>query len=221
MRQKAFTLIEMLLVLLILGILFPIVSNLFKTPSKHLLDAEQCINYLDAQFNKYLFDSISWKISGWFPTNRIQIAGFNHTSHQIKFWPLSWDVQLSWDIVVWWSGVSSQIWFNELCYTPNFTVILSGGWLELTGNNYIDIDIKKNLQGDYQNPAMRIIPSSGDVIHKLTLDYLICAEWSELDECIHKDSIRFNAMTQSISSNTCLRFNKVTLECEKRSISDR
>ena len=97
----------------------------------------------------------------------------------------------------------------------------------MPGDNYINISIKKNLQGDYQDPAMKIeqyeagSSASPERIYKLTLDYLICPKNIDTDQCVHMHSLRFNTTTQSISANKCLGVDRTTLECTTRSILDR
>lgn len=229
MSRKAFTLIEIALVLIVLGILFPIVTRLFTTPAKYISDAEQCINYLDAKFNRYLFDSISWKWNTWSNANAIQIASFAQDAYHIAFSQLS-GTQLKQpyvDFMQRWSWTQHIEGFEDICDRPSYRVMLSGAHLQEEGDNYINITIKKNLQGSYQDPAMTIeqyrwVSSlEPERLYKFDLQYLICPKNLDTDHCIHARSTRFNTTTQSIVTNKCLGIDRKHLTCAKRSVLER
>lgn len=57
--NKAFTIIEMLIVIIIVGILIVAGQQLFRTPDKHLIESEMCVNQLIGKFNEFLYDGIT------------------------------------------------------------------------------------------------------------------------------------------------------------------
>lgn len=164
MKKKAFTLIEILLVVFLLSMIVVSMRNVFLMKNKDLIKSQTCVNYVYWEI-KNAFDFVSfWRgFATWDSSNsqiiypNKMIIDFDSLNDRINL-TYSWIIQ-SWEVL---TGISWTIMPPFLlsgtdngkydCYSDKYFVNIS--WANL------NLKVNYQLQWDINNPALLINNSS-------------------------------------------------------------
>lgn len=192
MQKKGFTLLEILLVVLILGVMITSVSNFFKPTNRNAIYSEICINKIYGTVHNYLNKAITGKgisfLTGWngiiiYPDS--YIVEFDYPDNQIHFWYTKWESTARYEEINL-SGNRAP----ENCKTEWYQVRLS--W------DITRLSIKKNLKEDLNTKGFilnGLNPYTGEVIFLL----------QEFERVTPQHKFSVDARTQSMHRITCTK----------------
>lgn len=234
MYKKAFTILEVLIVLIIISIIIMASRTLFTVPVKYVIESEQCTNYIQWRVTKFFNDAVTGKLRS--NVNNTNLFGFQEEwygilfngvktwqQQQILFMWLSWNTFQQWVVlnntnIALWTGSNIQ-W----CTSNAHTVYMSGGIVSGGVLYPYRVDVNKNLISINWRPPMAICWSTGSNIQCVSwtqrftwlVEFMTC-KWNN---CMSFFRILFDTRSQSIKSNKCLSlpFDK---PCQRRQTTE-
>lgn len=205
MKKKAFTLIEMMVVLLIVGILMASLKHIFFPQSRNLMYGQNCANILYGKVNNFINSAITSK---WLYTGGILIfpeyyhIDFNILQNEIAFWyTINW-ITNNHEIF----QLSGQEARKEYCQTNEYQIILS--W------NNQNITITKWLQTKVNNSTFTLLDWWNSKFTWAIYLQLCNLDWQQ---CSTFSTYITDTRTKHIRHGKCINFTWMNNEiCNKR-----
>lgn len=206
---KWFSLLEMIVVIIIIGILIMASKRLFEMPSQYLMDGERCIATIDGQIKQFFYHAVSGKslsISGALVMVDNYTMIFKPSTSEIVLGYVSGSLVNTYDRI---SLTGSTTRMIGWCMSDIHHVSLS--WWSLWSG--IRIDLRKNLHNDWNNWPMTIcaIDNDNNCITNINyttgmVSYIVCKEWWN-NTCLTTRTLLhefFDTRTQNIKTKKCL-----------------
>ena len=200
MKRKAFTMIEIILVIMILSVLFLSFKNIFQIRNKDVVYGQTCVEHLYGEINNFVkgatrSQSIASGTTIYYPTQYLiyMIPSQNTISLQyIASWTQTYqDYQ-----------ITGNIPNSRYCQTSEYSLILSGSDNVLT--------INKGLWANAQHQSFRL---SWAGKFSLTTDIMLYPNGSITGK--HIAQFLIDTRTQAIQKRTCLYINTTGGNCEE------
>jgi prepilin-type N-terminal cleavage/methylation domain-containing protein len=189
---KGFTLIELIMVIMIIGILFMAFRSYFEIKDRNSLYGQACIETIYGQLNNFLHAGLSSKsIYNWTTT-------VYPDKYIIRFQPLDQLIELRYI-----SGTNEEIYSSIVVTGNNLNYCSSNSYImKITWDTY-DLWINKGLK---ENDAMQFFYISGgtNIVSTWANSFLLCnTDWNRC-----KTMARFESDTRTISlkKQICLNF---------------
>ncbi len=221
---KWFSLLEMIVVLIIIGVIIIASRRLFEMPSQYLMDGERCMTSVDGQVKQFFYHAVSGKslsISGALVMVDNYTIIFKPSTSEIILGYLSGSLVNTYDRISLTGSTTRTIGW---CMSDIHHVSLS--WWSLWSG--IRIDLRKNLRNDGDSWPMTIcaIDSNDNCINGANyttgmISYVVCKEWWN-NTCTTTRTLLyefFDTRTQNIKTKKCLWLPLET-ECHKRSTDE-
>jgi len=229
MKRNAFSLMELIIVMIIIGILIWASRALFVIPNQHILAWEQCIAAVNGEVSRFLYEGITGKGSSD-AQKHVLIFESQHPSYWIKF---AYDnnngsvLTYIKEIILDNNMVASN---RAGCISNSHWVLLSGGinyWWSLKP---LRVTINKNIGINNTQQSLSICPANTGSSYSCFLDapsiftgiieYSVCARYGTTNywNCKLFFKQLIDTRSQTIKSNRCLSLPSSTNgECQRRS----
>lgn len=243
MIKKAFTLLELLMVLLVLGVLIQASRSFFANPNQYVLDGEVCINKISWELHNFFYNAITWKsqYKSWLIVSVSPDSyRFDFGFQKSKLWNTNNKIALNIhdkNYMSWLEiqsiernhkeNIRNRSGFNITCEDKRVVIFLSGGRID-DGDPSKFYSLTVNKQVDRTNRNTRAIDikicdefgtnCERDNIFEFDLEYRVCPNDSSY-QCIHVYTDRFDSRTKTIKTNKCLWVSKASGSCLWRSSS--
>lgn len=215
MKKKSFTMLEVLLVVLILGILFSAYKNFFANDDKYFIQSQTCYNTVYGNLKNFLDDASSgkWYITGWnqtyFPT------GYNiniYPSAQTGEVSIKLSYNYNWGVYDY-KKIYLNKWANwsNPCESTNYKI-------KMTNTDVDSVSVMKMLQWNLNEQPFLINGDNNKITWNLTMTYCTMN-----DRCKALWVIMFDKRVWQIKLNRCLyrepRDANWNQQCKTRSLN--
>lgn len=218
-HKKAFSLIELLMVIIILGILIAASRTLFTMPSQYIIKSEQCVNSIHWEIVRAFYSGITGKFkktdTDAIPEQYSIIFDSSIRSNSITIWLLlEWATDWTTGEVISLGEESTQ----EGCQSPQHYIILSGYINGIRSDN-IRLNINKNTNSNRTSQSIQLCSntncSTWSEAFTGRIDYLLC---QKNDTCLLFFQELIDTRSQTINSRKCLSLPPNANECKRRSL---
>ncbi len=216
-KKKAYTLLEILIVVLIVGILAWLTRNLLNTARQDKISlGENCSNYIFGKLSSFS-SSINYGNSMWKTTTNILYYKISYTPTKIELGAIiSWDSFSIYDTISLSTGLKSNI--TDRCNSNSYSLLSTGA----VGMQMIWIPVKgKPLPAPANNISSRFIGTWGlqNTLNTGNIEFFVCDKNSTStndSSCISASKILFDRRSQQIFLQKCLSRNSSTGKCSSR-----
>jgi len=217
-HKKAFSLIELLMVIIILGILIAASRTLFTMPSQYIIKSEQCVNSIHWEITRAFYSGISGKFkkvdnnTDAIPEQYSIIFDSSMRDNNITMWLLlEWATTwTTWKVIT--LGKESA---QAGCQSPQHYIVLSG-YINGSRSDTIRLNINKNTNSNrsIQLCSNTNCPSWSEAFTG-RIDYFLC---QRNDTCLLFFQELIDTRSQTINSRKCLSLPPNADECKRRSL---
>ena len=217
-HKKAFSLIELLMVIIILGILIAASRTLFTMPSQYIIKGEQCVNSIHWEITRAFYSGISGKFkkvdnnTDAIPEQYSIIFDSSMRDNNITMWLLlEWATTwTTWKVIT--LGKESA---QAGCQSPQHYIVLSG-YINGSRSDTIRLNINKNTNSNrsIQLCSNTNCPSWSEAFTG-RIDYFLC---QRNDTCLLFFQELIDTRSQTINSRKCLSLPPNADECKRRSL---
>ncbi len=218
-HKKAFSLIELLMVIIILGILIAASRTLFTMPSQYIIKSEQCVNSIHWEITRAFYSGISGKFkkadnntTDAIPEQYSIIFDSSIRDNNITMWLLlEWATTwTTWKVIT--LGKESA---QAGCQSPQHYIVLSG-YINESRSDTIRLNINKNTNS---NRSIQLCSDTScppwSEAFTGRIDYFLC---QRNDTCLLFFQELIDTRSQTINSRKCLSLPPNADECKRRSL---
>jgi prepilin-type N-terminal cleavage/methylation domain-containing protein len=215
-HHKAFSLIEMILVVAVLSILLVASKDLFTGTSNNKYYGETCANFTYGTMRNYFYDAVVGRTitSSWqqiFPDTYVIEVHPNIDIFKLGY--MTGGTGIAYHQVIDLANANQQ----RYCNRNDYNVFFTGVDLARSGQQYMQINIRKNLANRINQPAITIQYRDGAGSVAAFTGSVTIKQYVIKDD-INRDLMRINidSRSQNIEQQKCVIFNAPTGNCIKR-----